>query len=238
MTSEDLNIGNKEIVIGTITYKLEELSIERTLRLTDMVVVLLETLSGSIQEEFSSWAITYGAENGIELTAEDVKTADDETKEQLIRLGYDLENIDGSVFIAGQPSEAEIVGWFFPNIWKVARPQILPAFALILASNKDMAKAEDEEGGIDAYLKRIGKTIKHEGRTKDLVDLCVLTYNVARAEMDQARAEGNLHPALAGLFQNSQDQSPSDEQTASISSPTDTTGQEQKLSTEPSGQTS
>ena len=238
MSDEVFEIDGYEVTVGKTTYVLDELSIERTLRVTDLVVTVLDSLSSTMQQEFSEWTNDYAMDNQIAVEPEDI-AASEELQQRLKDLGQDPSSINDTVYLPGTPSEAEVIGFFFPRVWKVARPQLLTVFALLLANNNDMANAEDEPGGIDAYLKTISKRIKHEGKIADLIALANLAFKVGKTEFERLRAEGNLPAPLMGLASNGSPQASSDEeQTHSTSSDTTTTGPDKTSSTESAGQSS
>ena len=232
-----MSIQGRTITIGKTVYTLEELSIDRTLRLTDIVFRVLDKMSDEVQAEFTEFVQNYRANNEIIITSEmladeDAKASELEdglTDQQkaaagelrplhttLINSGYDPKEIadDKPAILSAEPSQEEIIGFFLPKAYAVARPDLLTLFALILAENAKMAEAENQEGGVDAYLETIANKVKHEGKTSDLISLLTIAWEVAKDEFERIKSSGNLPAPLAGLA--SSQASPSDEPTPSI----------------------
>lgn len=230
-----MSIEGREIKVGKTVYTLEELSIDRTLRLTDIIFRVLDKLSDDVQKEFVEYVNNYRENNDLIITPEEVaeeKAAADEFREGLdeeaIQAAGDIEplrtlliesglgpDINEPVSVPKNPSEEEIIGFFLPKVYSIARPELLTLFALVLAENAKMAEAEDQEGGVDAYLASIANKVKHEGKTADLIALLMVAWEVGKEEFDRIRSAGNLPAPLSGLLGDSQ-ASQSDEPTPSI----------------------
>lgn len=230
-----MSIEGREITVGKTVYKLEELSIERTLRLTDIIFYVLNEMSDTVQKEFGEYVEDYQTKHDLVITPEQLKIETEEAEEfldgltpeqiqlaeyeqpvrdRLIAEGINPDELKGPVTLAANPSQEEVIGFFLPRAYKVARPELLTLFALVLARNADMADAEDKPGGVDGYLQSIANRVKHEGKTPDLISLCLVAWEVGKEEFDRIKTMGNVPAPLAGLFASPQ-ASPNDEPTLS-----------------------
>jgi len=230
-----MSIEGREIKVGKTVYTLEELSIDRTLRLTDIIFRVLDKLSDDVQKEFADYVDNYRENNDIVITKallveEEVKAKEIEAElgddapdpsqlrplhTAVINEGLDPSQLQRPLTIAANPAEEEVVGFFLPKVYAVARPELLTLFALVLAENAKMAEAEDQEGGVDAYLNSIAVKVKHEGKTADLVKLILVAWEVGKDEFDRIKSAGNLPAPLQGLLGDTP-LSQSEEQTPSI----------------------
>lgn len=219
-----MSIEGREIKVGKSVYTLEELSIDRTLRLTDIIFRVLDKLSSDVQKEFADFVSDYRASNDVVITKallveEEVQAkkieaelgdsapeADDLRPLHIavINEGLDPAQLKQPLTIAANPPEEEVLGFFLPKVYSIARPELLTLFALVLAENSKMAEAEDQPGGVDAYLEKLGNKVKHEGKTPDLVNLLMIAWEVAKDEFDRLKSAGNLPAPLTGLFGDNQ----------------------------------
>lgn len=146
----------------------------------------------------------------------------DYRKENVVRItrgtaamrGYEIPeaawNADGYIELPDSPDQMEIIGFIFPEAFKLARNEVLKLLALALISDNDLQEAEGG-GQLDSALLDRGKRLLFQATLGQLINLTgVVTEMVQDTFDEQAEALGKIRSALQRARPNRVEEQPTE----------------------------
>lgn len=145
------------------------------------------------------------------------------------------EDFEGKKYVElpRSPSKAQMFASVFPQIMEAAEGDVMTLFALVLAPNKELEEA-DENDAVDEYLKKSTKALLHEAFADQLLDAAIVVAQVLADQFANKIDEvGKAAASLQGQMSPEANSTNSPE--SSTDSPTPTDGNETESSTGSSG---
>lgn len=148
---------------------------------------------------------------------------------------------EGKLELPDQPGQMEMIGFVFPEAFKLARDEVMKILALALVENRDLELADDEER-VDALLTERGKQLLRTASMQELIRLAGAVAELVQTELDQVQDDlGKIRAVLERRFgraSESSDPGPLPSTTSSTSSEATTAGPVDTPSMEHAGATS
>ncbi len=208
---KEVRIGERNVTIP----RFSAFKIARSGRLISQIAKAYPT----IMFDVAKFERDYEEQNTIRIT---------KTMAQLPRfdsLALTDEDFEGREFVElpRSPSNGQMFASVFPQIMEAAEGDVITLFALVLAPNKELEEA-DENDGIDEYLKTSARKLLHEAFADQLLDAAIVVAQVLAEQfagkIDEAgKAAASLQDQVTGAKSTNSPESSTD-------SPTPTDGTE------------
>ena len=172
---------------------LEPLSTERALLAVDIFERLLGELS-RYQDEAAAWARRVGEERAVEFTKA-------EADEHGVGAGHDWTT--GPLRLPQPPTQAELVAYIFPSIYRELRPEVTRLAALFLVGNGALEDlwaqhgADGYEEAVAAAAAELETEVRFRWRIGDVARLIVTVLSAERGPILEALGEGRALAAGA-----------------------------------------
>jgi hypothetical protein len=221
----------KQVTLGDSNYAVQRFTGYKALR-AGRLIARITKHSRPIMEEMGDFARDYEKKNALVITKGMSKLP------RFAAVGFTEEDFDasgGEIRIPQPPSLMEQIIAVFPSVFEVAEGEVLELLALLVMSNSELRKADNEDR-VDDALKEKAKEIMFEADLDQMIDLLAMAQEVLQEQF--AGKEDKLGKLKSLIFRGAEEENSDNgttKPTSSTSSPDITSGTETPSSTEPLG---
>ena len=187
MTEYKVTVAGKEKTIAAP-------SLDKTMRITDHVSEILEELP-NIFDEIETYKLQYKMTHQELLTKEDfdnpdnkeivnaldIKSEDFNNKE---KLGYD-ENGNSGILFYKSPTDAEVIAFAFPKVWKAARNNIIQLAALLITSDSQLEE-HDRKGAVNGLIEEKSHYLKYNASLEEILEIISIGIIIIKEQIESA----------------------------------------------------
>lgn len=185
----------QQVQIGSNTFTIDEFSAFQAVYAGEIVAGASQQVQ-LLMEKIAQFNRDYREKNKVAIT-----------KAISVMRGYDLPddafNAEGVAYLPDAPDQIEIIGYIFPEAFRLARTEVLKVLALAILSPNELADYERQGGEVlDKALEERGDRLLFECKLGDLIALAAAVVTEVQATIEeQAEHLGKLR----GLLQRNRD---------------------------------
>lgn len=204
-----------KIPIADQTFSIGNPSVDKTLRITDELADILEE-APELAVEIDAFRNQYRKDNQGVLTLEQFKDPNNKNVVEALQKTPDGELLNEDFYenednlatdkkgnkgfpYYSNPTVEEIAVKFFPKIYKSFKEPILDIIALTTITNGEL-ETHDKQNTVDDLISNRARWIRHNARTKDLLNIIVASIAIIKEEIEStSEALGKVTEDLVSL---------------------------------------
>jgi len=205
MTEYKVTVAGKEKTIAAP-------SLDKTMRITDHVSEILEELP-NIFDEIENFKVQYKINHQELLTKEEFKNPDNKEIVEALnikesdfknseRLGYDENGTSGILFYKS-PTDAEVIAFAFPKIWKAARNNVIELAALLI-TNDGQLEEHDRKGAVNGLIQEKSHYLKYNASLEEILEIISIGIVIIKQQIESASSSlGKVANNMTQMLTNS-----------------------------------
>lgn len=180
-----------DVTVGDQTYSVQKFTTFKVIEATSIVTSIMEEVP-QLGEKIGAFSREYRETNSIKIprSAAELRYTEEELS-KITETAWEASN--QHLEVPASPGGLDIAAHVFPDVFRVAREQLLRLVALVATPNSELRAADDEER-VPELLNTKAKALRHEDAA-ELLDLLVAASEVL-TEQFKGKAEA-LGPVAA-----------------------------------------